>query len=860
MAEEVLRIRVEMDGDSTRKVEQFRRQASGVRNDMQPIQRQMRESTAAVSEFQRSLGGLGREALGVTRPLMEVARVAGVLPAAIGLIGLEIARHLGAMREWSASMVTMGNSARQAGLGYGQFRSITEQFERAGVSAKAAAALVQGFNQAYEEVLRKGSDRRNELIAGAGMGNAGAMVRTLEQLGEQRTEVERLNFIRVQGENVYRNEYLKTHNAVLASQKERWFLEKFNAQELMTLSRDLTQEDATQIKHQDEMLSRQQKLTEALTEEEQIRKQIYDEAMDWTTGFSKAIVDLGTLIEKNILQRMLQTAPAWSMGRAAPERPGPQYGPQGGWGNMFGLEQAPGTFGERFGERRRQTPREMSDAEKLRRYGRGLPTQPQAQPQQFTSEATQGALAGLGPGSLGYGDITAGWRRSPIEDERSEESRVADSLSRSGESGRDLTETVDTSTKEFHQLNQNILQLLDTNIFGGARGGGTTPVPALAQGGIVQGPTKALVGEAGSEAIVGPSGTRIVHSPTIATLGTRGPEAVIPIGKHRSDMFQTGGPRSDMFQTDNLVGKHRSDMFQTDNFVGGHRSDMFQTDNLVGGRRSDMFARDVHRSDMFGPPDMPRMAEGGIVIPQSEKHIPPRSLFSREQFSNYLERTGLGSNPLSDIGNAVSRGWDSRMQQIEARAQDRGATTPLGALMHALPGNPLAAIRPSASLAVSPLTGLAETTVGRAYAGITGMPREMANEAAGTALMGAKGIPAITDAMQVPTAARFTLQGMNKVGSFSPPQSIGFGQAAAAPVSFADPDSDRANVNASLSARGGNGGGSTEGTITISHQVASPPSRRAPLFRPVTINRQAQMLPAGDGMPHPGSLEETSMH
>lgn len=57
---------------------------------------------------------------------------------------------------------------------------------------------------------------------------------------------------------------------------------------------------------------------------------------------------------------------------------------------------------------------------------------------------------------------------------------------------------------------------------------------ALKKGGIVPGPTTALVGEAGPEAIVDIRG--VVDGPTVTTLGARGtPQAVIPLNGHQGD-------------------------------------------------------------------------------------------------------------------------------------------------------------------------------------------------------------------------------------------------------------------------------------------------------------------------------------
>ena len=59
---------------------------------------------------------------------------------------------------------------------------------------------------------------------------------------------------------------------------------------------------------------------------------------------------------------------------------------------------------------------------------------------------------------------------------------------------------------------------------------GAGNIPQLARGGVIRGPSRALVGERGPEAIINRKGTRIVNKPTITTLGTQGTEAVVPLG------------------------------------------------------------------------------------------------------------------------------------------------------------------------------------------------------------------------------------------------------------------------------------------------------------------------------------------
>jgi hypothetical protein len=68
---------------------------------------------------------------------------------------------------------------------------------------------------------------------------------------------------------------------------------------------------------------------------------------------------------------------------------------------------------------------------------------------------------------------------------------------------------------------------------------GSVPIRAMAEGGIVQGPTRALVGEAGPEAIVSKGGTSVVSKPTQLMLGTDGAQAVVPLTSAGADIDKT---------------------------------------------------------------------------------------------------------------------------------------------------------------------------------------------------------------------------------------------------------------------------------------------------------------------------------
>jgi hypothetical protein len=260
------------------------------------------------------------------------------------------------------------------------------------------------------------------------------------------------------------------------------------------------------------------------------------------------------------------------------------------------------------------------------------------------------------------------------------------------------------------------------------------------------------------------------------------------------------------------------------------------------------------------------MAEGGIVIPQG--HVPPRSLFSKQQFQDYLERTQALSNPVSDIGAAMQRGAAGAAPWLGPVSDYRGAATPGEALRHATSSRVWDAFRGIGGAALSPLTGAVETTIGRGFAALTGMSREAANEAAGTAVSAARGVPALTDIAPMTASARTIMQGLKQAGSLAPPQSLaaqaGAGSlpAATGPAAGAmalTGEDDRRALDRSFG--GGYGGGTTEGTITIEHQETGRSGpRKVPLFRAPHIARQSQMQPAEHGPENHWSNSQDVVH
>ena len=776
-----------------------------------------------------------------------------------------------------AAGAAMGQAARRAGLNAGEYQQVTESLRQAGLSAQQSQALIQNFSRATAELQQVGSERVQKLLKDAGPQFQSQMISGIVRMGELKNYQDQLRLAQKLGDAAAANEFRDSHNARMAAYRREQVLQDLGAQELLDAHKQIGAIDESRARHLEQINASQEELNDALTEERLTREEIYNEATAWSAGFETKIVQLGNLIETSILDRMRQTTyPGFDfdLGPAAPNRGGASYGPSinWGWGNILGWSNAGGA--QRFSE-------DKAD------------------------------VLGLAPGSLGYGDISKGWRRSTnIEGEKTE----------------DQTREVDTNTEHLHNLNLRLQRWLER------MGAGSGARVNMARGGVVRGPTRALVGEAGTEAVVTPHGTTVVSKPTHTVLGADGPATVIPLRGQPSGAvgagqaatgagaFTPAGPGTATGAISNEAMSTATSLAKTGN-VGAVKRWMHQqgvtvdenwcgefvaaTIKASGGTPPPGYATassylnmgthvdpaDVQPNDvavfkygthgkykgmpvppgeagshvgMVGPSgydpksntfDMVQgntlaaynrsangiefrrplplnpetaMAEGGTVEP----HVPPRSLFSQQQFSNYLARTDLLSNPITDVSNAIKSGWSSF---VGGRPQ--GASTPGEALRQALPS--YERFQQAAGAVLSPVAGLIDTTMGRAYAGVTGMPRAKANEAAELAGSAVGGLPGVLDMAHIPAPIRFGLQGAKQAASLAPPQ-LGSTSIEA----FAE--ENRREID-----RSAGGGGDISGTMTIeqrSGHEAKP--RREPLFRPAKVERRATMMPAQGGPSH----------
>jgi hypothetical protein len=335
--QQTLQLIVQFDDQASPGLEQLRKSLGDLAPTVQQSARQAKES---VDEVSRAFGSLAREYLGVTRTLQEVAKIS-LAGATAGLAVVEMKRATDAMRDWARQGVEMGNAARMMGLSAGQFKNVTDQLRQAGISAQGATALVQNFNKAYAELMLNASKRR-ELFAMVGPQNAQAMANSLLQLRSFHTEIERINFVRQQGENVYRNEMARTHDTVLAAYKQQEYLQAFGAVQLMNVHQNLTQAEAKRLGLTNEINQNQRELLAAMEKERETREEIKDVINDMLSGPETKLINNMQAFEEEIVKR-LEKIMDFGFNKGALGLPTPEEGlkqlqqhqqeqkPSGGW-------------------------------------------------------------------------------------------------------------------------------------------------------------------------------------------------------------------------------------------------------------------------------------------------------------------------------------------------------------------------------------------------------------------------------------------------------------------------------------------------------------------------------------------------
>ena len=595
-----LELRVTLDDEASPQLEALRKALGGLGAGSGGGQ--MRQVIGGMEEFERALGSLTREALGVGRTSMELAKVFGPVAVGLGTVAYQMQRTQEATKSWGEQMTSTANAARMAGISIGEFRGVVESLRASGVSAEAASAMIVRFTQAYGEIMRVGSARREQLIQMAGPEFAGNMMRAIEHIGQLRTDTEKLNYLRQIGENVYQNELARSGDEMLAAYKRDQLFLIFQTPELVAVRGKMHEYDDLTKDNMKAEAEAMQELNKAQSEYATTKERITEIFKAAIAPYETKLLDEINAIGGKLVANM--------------EEEEKRIRDKGALYNFFYL------------------PGMQQDYD---------PTKPAVQVPGFPQV---GGFGGAEPLSGGVG----------------------------GTGADKAIDTTKGNTDELARFTDNLKKMLD-KFKGGASS--TAAVTPFAGGGVVSGPTRALVGEAGPEAIVSQQGTSIVNRPTIMTLGAFGTQAVVPLSSMRSSAIRIPGIRA------------------------------FAEGGMVVGRE-------------IGSPM-------GETMPEAGRGPVPQAV------SNYLQRTQLLKNPLTEIAEEVNA----------ATAKEPSGGSPV-TQAGMLPSGVTDFATDTVKTAAAATSGIWHTTVGRAFAGVTGMPREYANQAADIAsVIGIRKVPQI---------------------------------------------------------------------------------------------------------------------
>ena len=258
-----------------------------------------------MDEFSEALGKLGREMLGVGKTAVELAKIMGPLPIALGTVAYQMQRTSEVTKSWADQMQAAGNTARMAGIGIGEFKGIIEGMgEVRSFLTTPLAQMVVRFTQAYGELMRVGSARRQELINLAGPEFAGNMMKAIQTIGTLRTDTEKLNYVRQIGENVYKNELARSNDQMLAAYKRNQVMLIFQTPELVSVRGRLEEFDNTTKENMAAEAEAYAHLLKVQSEEEATRGRIGDILRGSIAPVSTLIAQSLLFVEAGVLKRM----------------------------------------------------------------------------------------------------------------------------------------------------------------------------------------------------------------------------------------------------------------------------------------------------------------------------------------------------------------------------------------------------------------------------------------------------------------------------------------------------------------------------------------------------------------------------
>jgi hypothetical protein len=462
-----LELRVTLDDQATAQLQQIKQTLSGLGGSGSGSD--LSQITGRISEFDRALGSLTRSALGVGKASMELAKVIGPMPVALGVLAYQTIRTSEAAKSWGEQMQATANAARMAGINFGEFKEIVSSLKTVGLSAEGAGNLLAKFSRAYTEVMMVGSQRREQLLQIAGPEFAGNMFNAIEHLRGLTTASERLKYVYTISNNAFRNEMARSGDQMLAAYKRDQVLMIFDSEELNGLRDFALRQDKLSQENMAWEAKKFEELTDAQADEAYKRGRIADItktqlAVAGTWLLKQTDFVAGPLVEwLEKQEELVRTSQiTWIFG---------------------GVNQ-----GSPFGKAATATGATTVGAGAAAAYHDFFMGNKATGTKGLTERVMEGGLSGIFGG------------------------------------GSKPAQTTEENTKELQRLSGNVQKLLvDPK---------TTPlVPKkYAKGGVIKGPTKALVGEKGPEAIVGEQGSTVVTKPTITTLGgDQGTQTVIPL-------------------------------------------------------------------------------------------------------------------------------------------------------------------------------------------------------------------------------------------------------------------------------------------------------------------------------------------
>jgi hypothetical protein len=457
------------------------------------------------AELGKQIKELGELAAGGGEALIGYIGKFGAAGAAMSGFAGTIVIGLGGLKEWADRVVDLTNKAKVIGMHPAELKSITEQYERLGVSAGVVEQSMAGFSSTIADINRIGGTKRMEMVEAAGAFGE-VMEKGIERVEAQTNWADKLNEVLIQSQNVYDNRLAETKgNIADATKSENDFLKLWGLDPSVKVLRNIqkvTEEEKKRQEQRDKVTADYKKQVTILSQEWESWSDDIKTSMLASNGSIIGGLKMATELVK-VLHEQWNQPWVGAAGRTIKSLLTRGVGPtaidlvKGAFGFHNEITDEPGAgFEQRFGQT--QAPSAQGDfAEKLKKLGlERAPQNDLAQPTKLL-----GGPVGSYTGDDQIPGVGKGWewmRRSQnIEDRRQVDETMVQ--------GDDYIKFIQANTAETKRLNDNF-KLLDrgeavlrglgglpgfesgkdvaggTYGGGGASGGWTAPAPTTPNG------------------------------------------------------------------------------------------------------------------------------------------------------------------------------------------------------------------------------------------------------------------------------------------------------------------------------------------------------------------------------------------